>query len=105
MKSGKQFKLLKKLAVALGDEDLTVSMAYSNNEFFVSISTHTSSRFEFDHGGYQRTVQITEKDLSMDAEKLLKELVNIYRYLLKEKKAESADVIERDKTELQASSI
>ena len=98
MKSGKYFRLLKKLAAALGDEELTVSMAYSNDGFFVSISTHTSNKFQFDHGGYQRTVQITDKDLDMDSEKLLKELVNIYGYLLKEKKAENTDAVERDKT-------
>ena len=104
MNSVKYFRILKKLGAELGDENLTISMAYSNSEYFVSVSTHTSSKFEFDHGGYQRTVQITDNDLSMDSEKLLKELVNIYRYLLKTKKTENADVAERNKTKLQTSS-
>lgn len=96
MKTNKYFRLLKQLAKELGDEDLTVSMAYSNKEFFVSISTHTSDLFQFDHGGYQRTVQITEKDLDLESKNLLKELVNIYSKLLKPK-TESDDVTDRDK--------
>lgn len=91
MKSGKHFKFLSKLASVLGDEDLTVSLAYSDKKYFVSISTHTSSQFQFDHGGYQRTVEITPKDLDKDSEKLLKELVNIYKYLLKKKEVEDED--------------
>lgn len=92
MKTEKYFRILKRLASELGDENLTVSMAYSNNEFFVSISTHSSEKFEFDHGGYQRTVQITKKDLSLESKKLLQELVNIYDKLLKYKSESTENV-------------
>jgi len=95
MKASKYFKFLKNLAKTLGDEDLTVSMAYSNSQFFVSISTHESKKFQYDHGGYQRTVQITDKDLDLNSPKLLEELVNIYSRLLKPKEKD-ADVTERD---------
>ena len=83
MKAVKYFRILKQLAAELDDNDLTVSMALSNGGYYVSVSTHTSSKWEFDHGGYQRTVQITEKDFNLDNKQLLKELVNIYSKLLK----------------------
>lgn len=89
MKVFDYFNVLKDLATKLGDENLTVSMAYSNGGFFVSVSTHTSEQLQFDHGGYQRTVEVTEKDFNREKEELLKELVNIYDKLLFEKKEES----------------
>lgn len=89
MKTNKYFRILRYLARDLGDENLTVSIAYSNNNFFVSVSTHTSEKFEFDHGGYQRTVQITKKDLDKESRQIHEELVNIYNKLLKPKKGDA----------------
>lgn len=93
MKTKKYFNILKELAEKIGDPDLTVSMAYSNKEFFVSVSTHASDKYEFTHGGYQRTVQITKKDFDTKKENIVTELINIYRRLLVPKKEGPRNVV------------
>lgn len=82
MKVNKLTRILRAVPKGLGDENLTISLAHSKDNFYISISTHTSEKFEFDHGGYQRTCQLTEDDLEKDSKDLVKDLVNIYNELL-----------------------
>jgi hypothetical protein len=84
-------KALSKLARRLDDDNLTVSFAYSNKKFFVSVSTHTSEKYEFNHGGFQRTVELTDNDFQRNVNDVISDLVNIYERLLIPKK-ENNDV-------------
>jgi len=95
MKVKKLAKILPKIVSGLGDDDLTISLARSNKKYYISISTHTSNQFQFDHGGYQRTCELRDEDLEKDSHLLVRDLVNTYNKLLKPKEEES-DVIERD---------
>lgn len=85
MKVKKLIKILPKIAKAIGDEDLTISLAMSKMKYYISISTHTSEKFEFNHGGYQRTCELLEKDLNKDYDTLVSELAETYKKLLSKK--------------------
>lgn len=75
---------LEKVVKKLDDENLTITLSYSKGKYFVSVSTHTSEKLQFDHGGYQRTCMLLDEDLKKSNEILISDLTNIYKGLLKE---------------------
>ena len=93
MKMNRLTKFLNDIVKKLDDEDLTVSFALCKGEYYVSISTHTSEKLEFDHEGYQRSCQLTEKDFDRNVNDVVADLVNIYKDILKPKEVKE-DVVE-----------
>ena len=88
MKVEKMCEFLEKLAKRLGDEDLTISFALCKGQYFVSVSTHTSEKLEFDHDGYQRSCELRESDFNRNVNDVASDLVNIFKGVLKEKEPE-----------------
>lgn len=92
MKLNKLTYFLEQITKKLDDEDLTVSFALCEGKYYVSISTHTSNKFQFDHDGYQRSCELTEKDFDRNVNDVVADLVNIYTNILIPKE-ETDDVI------------
>lgn len=93
MKVNKITRVLTRVVKELGDENLTISFSKSKGSYYVSISTHTSEVYQYSHGGYQRTCEITAADINKDTQTLVSDLVNTYKTLLLPKE-DNTDVTE-----------
>lgn len=90
MKMTRLAEFLEKITKKLDDPDLTVSFALCKGKYYVSISTHTSEKLQFNHDGYQRSCELTEKDFERNVNDVVADLVNIYDKLLIPKEEQNA---------------
>jgi len=100
MKTKSVYKMLDRFVKKLGDENITASIAVCEGEYYVTVSCHSSSKFEFKHGGHQRTAKIHPDDLERGFHDVLGDLINRYIECLQLRKGEPEeirDVIERTK--------
>lgn len=86
MKIGKIYERLQAFANKLGDDDFTVSVALCEQKAYISVSCHSSKKYEFDHGGLQRTAEIPEDAMAEDIDTILDDLLDKYKECLQERK-------------------
>lgn len=100
MKMKEIYDRLQDFANQLGDENFTVSIALCEKKWYISVSCHSSKKYEFDHDGLQRTAELDEDALEKDIDIILDDLVDKYRECLQERKytEDLSDAIKRAKT-------
>jgi|AntRauTorcE11897_2_1112592.scaffolds.fasta_scaffold00078_66 hypothetical protein len=76
-----------KIAAELGD-DLVVSLAYDDGDYFLAISVHKSKQWKFHHGRNIQSCVLTEKDMEKDLDVLVHAVVELYRNELTERNYE-----------------
>jgi hypothetical protein len=92
MKANEIYDRLQKFANDIGDEDFTVSLALCEKKCYISVSCHSSKKYEFDHGGLQRTAELDENALEKDIDTILDDLVDKYKECLQERKYTKEDL-------------
>jgi hypothetical protein len=99
MKINKIYEQLQDFANKLGDKDFTVSLALCETKCYISVSCHSSKKYQFDHGGLQRTAEIGEDAMETDISVILDDLVDKYKECLEErqKSEDLEDAIKRAK--------
>lgn len=70
--------LHQKLAEELGD-DLVISLAYDDGDYYLAISVHKSDTKQYKHGRNIQSCLLTEKDMERDIDVLVSHVVELYR--------------------------
>lgn len=109
MKIKELYNKLEEFAKKLGDENLTVSIALCDGRYYISVSCHSSRKFEFEHGRLQQTAELkeTHDGWEDDIDTVLNELVDKYKEILvprESKKETLEDAIKRAKAVSSSSS-
>jgi len=79
MKTKTIYDICTKFAKKLGDEDLTISIAICESEFYISVSCHSSKKLKFNHDGLQRTAKLSHNDMNRNINDILGELIDKYK--------------------------
>lgn len=95
MNFSKGFKVQQRLRKEFGD-DLVYSLALDNKLYVLAISTHKSTRWQFNTGRTVQSTYFTEKDLDNKLDAVVDTVIKMYKTVLvpKEVTEDSADDVD-----------